>query len=345
MQLFDTRTLEEFKLLTFSNFKKNDVKIALLSSLIESNIEPACFWSAELICAGSFTDLWDIIILFYSKYVHIGNPRYAIYLYKTTILFKQMIQSCPDITYLRNNMKLRSLFAEIICVLCLSPRKHKIVDVKIKPEEFDLTLITDRFKAPNITFGQQITRTDDPPELFVAVNELAYSVTESCKNTIMAFYWVEWITEFGQKCKQKKKKCLCERRSYIPVDPKHQMDLVWIIWDVFLNEVKSRPEEIHKKIINALLHIFILRYCNTFIKKRKYILYYVIYILTSPFDENTEIIKDKEKCKLVVDNIDKIYKQIKKSENNPDADVPELTEKEKEKAKTAEKLNILFKIK
>ena len=32
---------------------------------------------------------------------------------------------------LRNNIKIRKLFAEIICILCLSPKKHIVQIIKI----------------------------------------------------------------------------------------------------------------------------------------------------------------------------------------------------------------------
>jgi hypothetical protein len=63
----------DFKGITFS--KKIDVKNELMQKPIKKRTRN---WSAELICL-EFTDLWEVIIIFISKYIHIGNPKIAIY--------------------------------------------------------------------------------------------------------------------------------------------------------------------------------------------------------------------------------------------------------------------------
>ena len=235
-EINDLRGEKDFKSFSFSKFKKVEVKKELLNSLLQSKIEPACYWSAELICSGHYTDLWEIIVLFFSKYIHLGNSNICIYLEMRINDFKTCVNNgySDDTIRLRNNDKIRKMFCEIMCVLCDAKRRHSFDNVKIKPDDMNMITIKDKFKAPFTEYGEEVFTTEDPKELFPFVNELAYSVTITGNNQIMSCYWIEWIFEYESRCKALREPIFCERRNFAKVDSKCQKDIVWIIWDIFL---------------------------------------------------------------------------------------------------------------
>jgi uncharacterized pyridoxamine 5'-phosphate oxidase family protein len=49
-------------------------------------------------------------------------------------------------------------------------------------------------------------------------------------------------------------------------------------------------------------------------------MYFVIEVFTEPFSIDEEIVKDKNKIIVITQNINKIYKQIKKNEHSPGTD-------------------------
>lgn len=320
-QIDDVRGPKEFRGITFSGFKKTDVKKELLKHLHASKIEPACYWCAEFVCAGHYYDLWDIIIEFYFKHIHVGNPKMPVYLETRWNNFIDLVNH-GFVNYeigLRNVKKTRTLFSEIICVLCESKRHHAYAETKIKDIEFDLTQLGEKLKAPNSSFAEDFFLEDDPRELYIATNELAYNLSETSSNCVACCYWVEWIIAANIKCKRTGKKLTCERRDFANVANKFQMDIVWLIWSAFLNEADKRTE-LSQIIVYKTLNLFCLNYTAGCINKRKLMMYFVIAILTEPIATNEQLVEDKNKTFFIVNNIDKIYKQINKNRHSSNTD-------------------------
>jgi len=318
-EINDFRGQGEFRGFSFSKFKKTDVKKELLNNLIYSKIEPACYWSAELICSGHYTDLWEIIITFFSKYIHLGNSNIGIYLEMRIMDFKAVLNNgyTDNVLRLRNNEKIRKIFCEIMCVLCDAKRRHSFDNVKIKQQDLNMISVKDKFLATSTEYGGEVFSVEDPKELFPFVNELAYTVTISGNNQMNACYWIEWIIEYENRCKALKEKIFCDRRNFAKVEPKCQKDIVWIIWDVFLKEAEKRSKII-SKLMNSFLSLFCLKYTTGCHKKRKNLMYLAISILCENFTSEKEIIRHSQldlvnKIKL---NINFVYSQIKKNEES-----------------------------
>ena len=343
----------DFKNITFSKFQKSKARYELIKSLCDEKIENACYWSAEFICSGHYLELWDIILYYVYKYIHNGNPKLALYLNMRYNNFETIIANGygQNILVLRNNDKIRKLFCEIMCVLCFSLKKNVICDIKLdKHESFDIASMSERFKAPNVTYIENIIKEDDPKELIIPINELVYNLIN--KNIINVYYWFEWIIEYENICKKKKKKCACENRSFAPKGSSH--DIIWIIWDILLyygnssltNRTynicdTSNNGEIKYKIIISLLELFVIKYNNSVKKKRKYIIYFAFALLIENSNINSAIITYPEKIEAIVSKIDTIYKEIKKNEVTPKTDYLFTNLNKTNLEKTIEKIELI----
>ena len=339
----DKRTWNEFRNISFSGFKKTKVKTELLNSIFQSRLEPSCYWCAELICAGHFMDVWNIIILFVSKHIHIGSPKLPLYISLRMKLFKQiMSEHSEEDIYMRNHQSIRNLFAEVITTICYSRKKHAILLVDIKnKDEYSMPVMQTKLKAPDISYGTTVFKPEDPPELFVAVNEFAYHLSKSSSNEYTACYWLEWLINFDTICKKNKQLCLIERRTWAKVESKFQKDSIWLIWDIVLARAEEKGCNATLSIIRSLLDMFCLRYTTDVKRTRKFILYNCIGLLTGPVDLTIPIWNDKNVITDITDKINVIYKEIKVNEFSPK--VNDLLHKvEKSNAdKTKEKLNIM----
>ena len=320
----DSRTAGDFKGTTFSSFKKKDVKQQLLENMFNSKVEQSCYWSAELICAGHFMDLWEILLFFLGKHIHLGNPKVAIYLQKRFNVFRNiMIQGAfYDELQLRNNSTIRNIFAEIVCVFCISPKKPGMEPVTINnQQEFDITNMTEKLKAPSPDFSTRILQAGDPLELTIAVNEFAYHISRKNKhipNMYQACYWVEWIISFDIICKKRKQTFTAANRENIPVEHRYQKEVIWIIWDALFFAIEEDP--FLKTLLNSILELFCLKFTPACIKKRHYLLYYAVSIVTEPFLRDIVMIHNKPLVENAVSKIATVYKQIKKNEVRPQTD-------------------------
>lgn len=321
-EIQDIRLDKEFKNISFSNYKKSEVKSELIKHLLNENIEESCYWCAELICAGHFKEIWDLLILFFNKHIHLGNIKLPIYLELRYNNFKDILINgyIDNELRLRNNCKIRTLFAEVICFLCLSKKKSSINNnIKLTDTDFNLVSLQKKLKAPTTNYLNKIFRENDPKELTISINELSYHLSKDSNNTIMACYWINWIIEYDSKCNKQKKTIHCERREKIPVESKFQTNCIWMIWDIFYQYSKSKDQLI-TKIINSSLTLYCLKYNITTNKKRKELLYFIVMLINEKFDKNVELIQDKKKVNVIVNKIETIYKQIKKNEISPNMD-------------------------
>ena len=315
----DKRSSAEFKGVTFSKFQKTKVKTELINCLVNAKVEPACYWAAELICAGHYGDLWEIIILYISRYIHLGNPKLPIYISMRFKNFKDIVSTgyIGNELAMRNNLKIRQLFAEVISLLCHSRKKHSLEAVKIKKaDEFNMTHMASRLKAPTIKYVSDIFKPDDPKELFIAMNEFAYHLTGESKNSVSACYWLEWILEYETLCKQKKELCLAETRQFAPIQDKFKNDIIWLVWDIILHECTEKKNPLLTKIVNALLEMYSIKYTAGVKKRRKYIIYFAVCMLTEPLDLSIDIISNKPELDAIIKKIGVVYKDVKKNEDS-----------------------------
>ena len=280
-EINDIRKPKDFKGITFSKFKKNDAKKELLKALFNNRLEPSCYWSAEFICAGHFIDLWNILLYFMSNNIHLGNPKLPIYMDMRFQTFREIIHNgyVGQEIRLRNNEKIRRLFAEMISILCLSKKKNSLDSIRIEKKDFHMSNITHKLKADNVLYAKSTFRARDPKELFIAINEFAYHLSPNSRNMVNACYWVEWVVEFEKICIAKKDKCCAERRSFVPVKAPLQMDVIWLIWEILLFEAEKK-RDYTKKIILSLLNLFCIHFTQGCKKKRKYLIYFAISLLT-----------------------------------------------------------------
>ena len=126
----DNRSFNAFKKKSFSGFKKNDILNAVLKAIESKKVENACHWTTECILSGYAHILWEKLIIFSCKIIHINNPKLPSYLNgKNKIFMNQLsrINSKSKDSYiiLRNSQMIRNLFFDVVSTLSISSKTKR----------------------------------------------------------------------------------------------------------------------------------------------------------------------------------------------------------------------------
>ena len=320
VEINDVRLIKDFRGMTFSKYQKSKVKKELLNNIYKGKLENSVYWAGELVCSGNFMDLWEIILQYMGKYIHLGNPKLPIYISMRFDNFKQIIDNgyIGNELSMRNNPKIRRIFTELLCILALSDKRHSFEQIKVTSDDYDITTMSEKLKAPTVDYVRDVFKKGDPKELYIALNELTYNLSDDANNSVAVCYWIEWINEFDSLCKKRKDKCECDRREFAKVESKYQKDVVWLVWHALLSRTSESPD-ILKKIIRSLMNLYCLKYTPAVKKRRKYLLYFAATICCETVNTNKAIVHStkKELVEKICKKTDVVYKQIKKNEVAP----------------------------
>ena len=340
-EINDIRTIQDFRISSFSKYKKTEVSKELLKSLMHNKNENSVYWSVEMVCSGMFLELWTVIIKYICVHIYVANPSLPIYINKRIEDFKNILKNgyVDNELMLRNNKKIRTLFAEVIAIILSSNKKNKLSNVELESNDFTIHKMSTKFSAKDTFLIDKIYNKDDPKETYMAFNEFAYNLNKH--NSLSSCYWAEWIIEYESICKKNKTVCKCERREFMKVQDKYQMSIIWILWELILEETKNKPK-IYEKICKSLLDIFCLRYSLSNNKKLKGVIYYAIYLLCEKVDIDGSFVHNKDLVNMIVSKIEKFYKQIKNNEIAPKTDyLFKNVDTKSNREKTFEKLEII----
>ena len=280
----DKRTIDHFKEETFSGFKKRDVFSELFKSIESGKIENACFWITECIISGYILQLFEKIIIFSSKIIHINNPTLPQFLLTKYVTFQSStnhITKKEDFLHLRNTQSIRNLCFDLVTTLCTSSKQKRYDKYpKIKPDtDFNFSILKTKLIATLHCIPSHILRFTDPEELRIVINELIYNLKNNMGSYNRVCYWIAWIFEWEKKQKKQNGSWEIEERDIQDIPGKYKKDVVWLIWETILEEANSR-DEMTKLQILSLYKLFKLNYTSGKRNSRIPIIYHVIGYLT-----------------------------------------------------------------
>lgn len=238
----------QYKDQTYSGYKKTQVFQELKKSILKGEIDKACFWASELDTSCFTLDIWNKLLLFAAKEINYANPALPPYLYKR---YTEILNEAPKWSKyeMRNSQELRNRLCEMICILCMSPKKKFPDYPKIKEDDFKIFNMKKRMIAKNERLIKGIVHEGNTIEVKIALNEFANYLhlktgsTDAIKNCL---FWLDWITYYNKVYKKthgQELKCV-GLYNHSDIDPKYKDNVIWYIWDIIF-DILDRVETRH----------------------------------------------------------------------------------------------------
>jgi hypothetical protein len=342
----DMRVPDEFKKLSFSNYPKKDIFQILIKSMDKRQIENTCYWATECIVSGYTLDMWDKILLYATKVIHINNPNLPGFLKHKHEILLSIIQQYEtkkmSLFHMRNDQVIRNLLLSVVTVLSLSSKaKRYDKNVKLKEEHFQIKHIQTMLTANVHILPEHFIHFNEPNELKLIMNEIYFHLKNKFSGYEKAIYWIEWIMKWEQLNKKKQVSWCIDERN-VPVEKKYKSDLVWILWSIIIEEMKTRNDVCQKQVL-ALYSLYLHDFKPGKRKKRMSYIHMAVGLLTHTIDYTTLIIQDMPIYLQSQSNCNSLFRAVKINEkNNVPIQKPKkkksLTQIKKEKEKTEKQI-------
>ena len=273
MDIHDSRTVVDFQKFTFSGHLRTHVFKVLDENIKLGHADYTCYWILELMCSGLVHSCWNTLFLSAATHINRGAPQTFLYLSRMYERFAPLEQqySLMTMTDIRNNSEARQILCEVGASLALT-RKAKLPSLPmIKPDhDFTPLVIQEMLKAPSNSYARSIMKQEDPMELYVPINEFAFSLRPETRDASKALYWISWILKYASKYKEDQKTYLvCGYRSNDYVEEKFLRSPIWILWAVVLESMRTSPQTaVVTPYIETLYKMYCLRWSQGDLKKR-----------------------------------------------------------------------------
>ena len=286
----DIRSLEHFKIKSFSGYSTKEVISIFKKKISGNNIEEACNWGIELLLSLHIEKVYMVILDILLKNINISNPGLPHKLYRRFRLFKTTQLSPQD---LRNSQIIRNHIIELCVIACMSNKNTTLLLITIKDEDMDITLLIKKFKADK-NYIEYYFKSNDPPELKIILNEFIYYLIN--KNYNLCVYMLSWIINYDKLSTKKKKTISCQERYNSNIQKKHQTDIIWFLWEIIIIESQKKFSKKIYTQVQYLYELYKLYYKPG--SKYKYITIFLFALkyFTDLYDINTPLLYNNYIC-------------------------------------------------
>lgn len=243
VQQYFTDTYKQRSSTSYSGHSKSAVLAQWNKSLQKQQFEEACHWTAELDISHWHKDLWQKIITFTSKHVHLHCPKLPLivarnFAYYQIFLIQHHHQDRSECQP-RNQPQLRQNLCQVIGLLSLSSKGPVYTIPSVDIQKIDASELVSGTHAWLMPFQSA----QDDSSVLRIVSTLLCQL--EMHNTHKVMYWLGILIEYDKYKKQLKESVqMASRKPILPNDScykhvfvhgSHACDWVWLVWHAVLH--------------------------------------------------------------------------------------------------------------
>lgn len=279
---------------SYTGYSKTAVLSAWQKCLQKQQYEEACHWTAELDASGWQAGIWQKLIVYASKHVHVHCPKLPLLLARNYAYYQlyciQHTQRLADPKYQpRNHPQLQQNLCQLIGLVTLSSKGPVYclpsIDVS-KVNDSDLVIGTHTWLMPHKSDA-------DNKNVLRMLSTLMCHVEKKCTHKMV--YWLSVLIEYDKHQKRKKTPItMAGRKPLLPDDAYYKhvylegsntTDWVWLLW-LGLAQGASAFSKPHACIntLKALCYLFALDYTTSKRNTRMPLLLHALQLVCADVD-------------------------------------------------------------
>lgn len=313
VMLEDSRTLKDFKVQVLGGYSKIQVLASFDKAIKEEKCDHALYWCIQMLCSGGAVAMWERLIGISAKYINLLNPNLPSYLMARTREFNKIVSqlrykgdSCLS---LRNNGDIRVLLAEFT-IICATSRHGKLESLPtIKKTDFMVEVFKGRLEAKDTTLSGEYMKPEDPSEIRIAGNELAFHLHHH--NLNKALYWLSWICEWAKLNTKKYGKFEIGIRAQNDIDAKFYRLWCWLPWNIIVGLARrTAGTQLNSEIV-ALWELYKLDFTSSHCSRKQFLMIWAMKLLCQPCDWKIKLIEREPLLFKHLMNINAFFKTVK----------------------------------
>ena len=176
---------------------------------------------------------------------------------------------------------------------------------------------------------------NEPEELKVFFNEIYTHLKDKKSGYNKSIYWIIWLLEWEKKNKKiNTTQWFIDSRD-VDVKQNYKSDLIWIIWEIILLELKDKDKFIKKQVL-SLYELYKYEFTAGKRNKRLPYVYSSVAYLCNNIDQSINIINDKDILIQSQINNNKMFESKKINETNDLKNMPTIKIQHVKKSKNVD---------